>query len=89
VRRNEVYVAENKLFDMFNELNEDDQYDVTCIFEVPIGANIRRRVCRANYLSALKAQARLMAADLAENPEFLKRSVEYADAQKEYDAASE
>jgi hypothetical protein len=114
--RNEVYVAENKLFDMFNELNDDDQYDINCKFEATIGSNIRRRVCRANYLSALKAEARSrsfsdaelnpkvsdtrieekrkilaekMAAYLAENPEFLKRSVEYAGAQKEYDAASE
>ena len=48
--RREVYRAEEKFFDLFSSLNEDDEYDVHCFYEVPSFTHIRRHVCRANFV---------------------------------------
>jgi len=49
--RLEVHKAEDKVFAMFNSLNSDDEYDIHCYLEAPIGSHIKRRVCRANFVS--------------------------------------
>ena len=60
ILRHEMYRSENKVVDMFNALNDDDQYDITCRYESPTGSNIERRVCKAHYLSELNAEARAL-----------------------------
>lgn len=48
--RMEVYRAEENFFDVFSSLNEDDQYDVRCFYEIPSFTHIRRHVCRAKFV---------------------------------------
>ena len=48
--RREVYRAEEDFFAVFSSLNEDDQYDVRCFYEIPSFTHIRRHVCRANFV---------------------------------------
>jgi len=48
--RGEVYRAEENFFDVFSSLNEDDQYDVRCFYEIPSFTHIRRHVCRAKFV---------------------------------------
>ena len=59
--RHEVHRAEDRVFDVFNTLNSDDEYDIHCYREAPIGSHIHRRVCRANFVSkATAAEARAL-----------------------------
>ena len=39
--------AENQVFDLFNELNEDDGYDIICKNETRVGSQLPKRVCQA------------------------------------------
>lgn len=45
--RVEIARVEDEIFRIFNELNEDDDYDMICKMERPVGTRIQRRVCRA------------------------------------------
>lgn len=47
--RSEVIRAEELVFARFNDINSDDELDIDCRTEVPLGSRIPRRVCRANY----------------------------------------
>ena len=53
----EVYRAEEKLFETFNALNSDDEYDVHCFYEVPTGSRIRQRVCMPNFVKTIRTDA--------------------------------
>ncbi len=48
--RRQVYTAEENFFDLFSSLNQDDEYDVRCYYEVPSFTHIRHNVCRANFV---------------------------------------
>jgi hypothetical protein len=48
--RREVYRAETNFFDVFSSLNQDDEFDVRCFYEVPSFTHIRRHVCRAKFV---------------------------------------
>ena len=48
--RREVYKAEENFFDVFSSLNQDDEYDVRCFYEIPSFTHIRRHVCRAKFV---------------------------------------
>jgi len=48
--RREVYTAEENFFDVFSSINQDDEYDVRCYYEVPSFTHIRRHVCRAKFV---------------------------------------
>ena len=45
--RRQVVEAEDQVFDLFNELNEDDDYDIICKRETRIGSKLPRRICQA------------------------------------------
>jgi hypothetical protein len=46
--------AEDEVYDLYNELNDDDDYDIVCKPEARIGSQIKRRVCLARaYRDAL------------------------------------
>ena len=49
--RNEVFEAEEAFYSVYNALNDDDEYDVTCFYETPTGTRIKNHVCRAKFVS--------------------------------------
>lgn len=55
--RLEMNRAEEIVFDRFNSLNSDDEYDIHCYKEAKIGSRIKRRICRANYVRHLTSEA--------------------------------
>lgn len=54
--RREVYRTEENFFATFNALNEEEEYDVHCFYEVPSFTHIRRHVCRANFVKDATAK---------------------------------
>lgn len=57
--RVEIVRAEDEIYRIFNELNEDDDYDMICKHERPVGTHIARRVCRARlYRESMAEDAR-------------------------------
>jgi len=48
--RREVYKTEENFFAVFSGLNDDEEYDISCFYEVPSFTHIRRHVCRANFV---------------------------------------
>ena len=47
--KQEMRGAEDALFDLFNSINTDDNFDIRCYKEVPTGSKIPRRVCKTNW----------------------------------------
>lgn len=48
--REELRQAQDHVYDLFNTLNDDDEYDIHCHMETRTGTHISRRVCKANYV---------------------------------------
>ncbi|NKB33659.1 MAG: hypothetical protein GKR91_11230 [Pseudomonadales bacterium] len=48
--RLEIENAETEVYNLFNELNSDDEFDVTCEETIYIGSRLPRRTCMAAYL---------------------------------------
>lgn len=42
--------AEDAVYALYNELNTDDLYDISCVWEKPLGTNMRHRVCRPGFI---------------------------------------
>jgi len=55
--RAEVVRAEDVAFALFNELNDDDAYDIVCKKETRIGSQIPKRVCLARMYRDAVAEA--------------------------------
>jgi hypothetical protein len=56
--RRDVYRVEENFFDLYSSLNQDDDFDVRCYYEVPSFTHIRRHVCRAKFVvDATSAEA--------------------------------
>ncbi len=55
--RVEILKAENNALALFNDLNDDDDYDIYCARETPTGSHIPQRVCRPRYLVRLESRA--------------------------------
>jgi len=55
--RYEFYRLEEVYYDLFNAQNEDDEFDIYCDGETPIGSHIMQHGCRANYVSTANSQA--------------------------------
>jgi len=56
--RAEVVEAEDAVYAVFNDLNDDDRYDIICKKETRIGSQIPKRVCQARlYRDAVAAEA--------------------------------
>ncbi len=53
--KREIYEAEDAVYDIFNVLNSDDDYDIRCYKEAPTGSKIKRRVCRTEKLGDILA----------------------------------
>jgi hypothetical protein len=67
-----MYVAEEALYDLYNSLNTDDDFDTRCYEEARTGSHIKRRVCRANFYGKLLAREteRMLRGDPYINPVF-------------------
>ena len=50
--RNDLFSAEEDFYALYNELNDEDEYDVTCFYETPTGTRIKNHVCRAKFIAA-------------------------------------
>jgi len=55
--RHEITNTEDLIYDTFNELNDEDAFDIICTKEAPIGSQIRRRVCRSRFMIESESQA--------------------------------
>lgn len=55
--RAEVVEAEDVIYDLFNDLNDDDGYDIICKKETRIGSQIPRRICLARMYREEVAEA--------------------------------
>ena len=49
--------AEEAVYDRFNQINGNPEFDIHCRPETPTGSNIPRRVCQANFWRKAEAQA--------------------------------
>lgn len=45
--RQKIVMAESRVFSLFNELNDDDGYDIICKRRTRVGSQIPYRVCKA------------------------------------------
>jgi hypothetical protein len=55
--RVQVQVAREHAFQIFNEINSDDDFDVRCADEVRTFSHATKHVCRARFESRIAAQA--------------------------------
>lgn len=55
--RVEIDAARDHIFDVFNALNSDDAFDITCRYERPTGTRIPERRCRPAFLKEATADA--------------------------------
>jgi hypothetical protein len=53
----EMYKAEEALYDLFNSLNSNDEFDILCYKEAPTGSHIKQRICRTKKLGDILAEA--------------------------------
>lgn len=49
--RRDVYEAEEDFYTLFNQLNDEPDYNVRCFYEKATGTNIKNHVCRARFVS--------------------------------------
>lgn len=57
--RAELVRAEDAVYALFNELNDDDAYDIICRNETKVGSQIPYRVCLASILRDTKVEQEL------------------------------
>jgi len=46
----EVNAAEDAMYDLFNTLNDDDRFDIYCMYAPMKGSRMQQRVCAPNYI---------------------------------------
>lgn len=54
--RKQIEVAEAKAFNLFNELNDDDEFDIYCKNVARLGTTIKLRQCEPVFLSEAKVE---------------------------------
>ena len=55
--RAEIHAAKIRAVAIFNEINLENDYDIVCRRETPVGSHIPQRVCRARYAGDLESEA--------------------------------
>jgi hypothetical protein len=55
--RVEVELARERAYDIFNEINGDDDFDVHCVLEERTGTRMRGQVCRAQFEGRISSRA--------------------------------
>jgi len=51
VLQQQIEEAEDLMYGLFNDFNDDDRYDIHCASEASIGTRIRQRVCRPEFVA--------------------------------------
>lgn len=80
--RSDYFDKEEAFYKLFNQLNEDRDYDVRCYYERRTGTRIKNHVCRAKFISdAFSAHAARSGGNRMNNaatqdadPEFVRKS---------------
>ena len=49
--RKDLWRSEDDFYSLYNKLNDDNLYDVRCVYEAPTGSRIKSQVCRPVFLS--------------------------------------
>ncbi|MDX1482416.1 MAG: hypothetical protein R3315_12105 [Woeseiaceae bacterium] len=82
--RRQVWQYEEDFYAIYNELNDDREFDVNCFFETPTGSHIKNHVCRARFVtnaySNNAAKQRWSArreGQQAANPEIVEKTAEF------------
>jgi hypothetical protein len=55
--RDESTVAEDRFFELYNDLNEDDRYDIICKHRRPVGTRIQVRECKPKFVRDAEIKA--------------------------------
>src|SRR5688572_6351203 len=55
--RVEIERLETVVYDRFNALNSDDEFDIHCLMQAPTGSNIPLRTCVPNFVLRAEAAA--------------------------------
>jgi len=82
--RREVFKAEENFYSVYNNLNDDKDYDVRCFYEKATGTNIKNHVCRARFVTkSFERHARRNRNDLSRvanqnaDPVFAEKTAKY------------
>lgn len=55
--RLKLYSAETNVYDLFNDLNDQSEFDVICVKKAPVGTHIKQRYCEPKYVQQLSNEA--------------------------------
>ncbi|MEL7187567.1 MAG: hypothetical protein AAFN50_14225 [Pseudomonadota bacterium] len=67
--RRDLWKYEDEFYSLYNQLNDDNNYDVRCSREAPTGSHIKTQVCRPNFLlKAIRRGDITRTKDLATSP---------------------
>lgn len=44
--------AQDAFYTLFNSLNDDDEFDITCSYEILLGSRVKQRLCQTDYQKA-------------------------------------
>ena len=55
--RIQVDKAVDRMYSIYNEINQDDDYDIVCRREAPTGSRIKRKLCTPVYVERLQTEA--------------------------------
>lgn len=55
--RLKLYTAEVEVYDLFNDLNDDNEFDVSCEQKAPVGSHIKQRYCQPRFVARLYNEA--------------------------------
>ena len=93
--RRQVYKAEENFYSVYNNLNDDKDYDVRCFYEKPTGTHIKNHVCRARFVTkAYSSHAARNRNDLSRvanqesNPVLIEKSAKYQEKMETLMAAN-
>jgi hypothetical protein len=53
--REKMVALEEQFYALYNDLNKDDDFDVHCAREAPLGTRLKKRVCRIEYYENAQA----------------------------------
>ena len=55
--RHDLYAAQARVYELFNELNSNDDYDMVCQQEARLGSQIKYRVCKPRFQRKAESEA--------------------------------
>ena len=55
--RTRLYQSEVDVYDLFNDLNDQNEFDVLCVDHAPTGSHIKERYCEPRFVKELRSEA--------------------------------